>query len=61
MSADHRDSIVLGEWKESTLRSQYPSYAQPEGLYPVDPSGCFTIVDTDLAPGPGTRLVLLPR
>jgi hypothetical protein len=36
-------------------------FTPPYGLYPVDPTGCFTVVDTDLAPGPGTRLVLLPE
>jgi hypothetical protein len=33
----------------------------PPGAYSVDPTGCFTIADTDLAPGPGTRLVLIPE
>ena len=37
------------------------AYADPLGSYPMDPTGCFTVVDTDLAPGPGTRLVLLPE
>ncbi|MBN2574045.1 MAG: hypothetical protein JXP73_05715 [Deltaproteobacteria bacterium] len=61
LSSAYPDSLVLGEWQESLLARQYPSYAGPQGLYPVDPTGCFTIVDTDLAPGPGTRLVLLPK
>jgi hypothetical protein len=38
-----------------------PPEAAPWWHYPVDPTGCFTIVDTDLPPGPGTRLVLLPE
>jgi hypothetical protein len=54
-------SVLLGEWTE-TLLDMYPgTYGDiPAGKYPVDPTGCFTVVDTDLAPGPGTRLVLLP-
>jgi hypothetical protein len=55
-------SVVLGEWTE-TLLDTHPGYYldDPLGSYPMDPTGCFTIVDTDLAPGPGTRLVLLPE
>jgi hypothetical protein len=28
--------------------------------YPVDRNGCFVVVDSDLEPDLGTRLVLLP-
>jgi hypothetical protein len=55
------ESVVLGEWTTTRL-DMYPSiYGGLPGRYPVDPTGCFTVVDTDLAPGPGTRLVLLPE
>jgi hypothetical protein len=53
-------SLVLGDWTETLLDTYPGSYADPPGRYPMDPTGCFTVVDTDLAPGPGTRLVLLP-
>jgi hypothetical protein len=53
--------LVLGEWKSSSLAMVRSTTTAPAGTYPVDPTGCFTIVDTDLAPGPGTRLVLLPK
>jgi hypothetical protein len=36
---------------------QRVGYAAPNSLYPVNPTGCFT----NLAPGPGIRLVLLPK
>ena len=55
------DSAVLGEWMETLLNMTPGVYGDPPGRYPVDPTGCFTVVDTDLAPGPGTRLVLLPE
>jgi hypothetical protein len=37
------------------LRTSVPNWS------PVDPTGCFTVFDTDLAPGPGTRLAILPQ
>jgi hypothetical protein len=58
-SAAQANSVVLGAWTE-TLLDTYRVMTDPLGRYPVDPTGCFTVVDTDLAPGPGTRLVLLP-
>jgi hypothetical protein len=63
LSALVPDSVLLGEWTETLLSTATSSgqFTPPYGLYPVDPTGCFTIVDTDLAPGPGTRLVLLPE
>ena len=54
-SADQ--SVVLGEWQ--TTQFQHDSLSDYYGTliytYPVDPTGCFTVFDTDLAPGPGTR------
>jgi hypothetical protein len=61
LSASLPDSVVLGEWTETLLNMRPLPYGDPPGRYPVDPTGCFTVVDTDLAPGPGTRLVLLPE
>ncbi|MBN2573984.1 MAG: PD40 domain-containing protein [Deltaproteobacteria bacterium] len=61
ISASLPGSVVLGEWTE-TLLDMYPGfYGDPPGRYPMDPTGCFAVVDTDLPPGPGTRLVLLPE
>jgi hypothetical protein len=60
-SADQ--SVVLGEWQ--TTQFQHDSLSDYYGTliytYPVDPTGCFTVFDTDLAPGPGTRLAILPQ
>jgi len=61
MSPSRPESLVLGEWSDTLLDMRPGPYASPLGKYPVDPTGCFTIIDTDLAPGPGTRLVLLPE
>jgi hypothetical protein len=63
ISGSAPDSILLGTWTSSLLSTSSPAgdYTPPFGLYPIDPTGCFTLVDTDLAPGPGTRLVLLPE
>jgi hypothetical protein len=56
-------SVVLGEWQTSqllpVLHSNY--YGTLPYIYPIDPTGCFTVFDTDLAPGPGTRLAILPQ
>jgi len=56
-------SVVLGEWLTSQLlpvpHSDY--YGTLPFIYPIDPTGCFTILDTDLAPGPGTVLAILPQ
>ncbi len=56
-------SVVLGEWLTSQLLPiPYSSYyGTLPYIYPIDPTGCFTILDTDLAPGPGTRLAILPQ
>ena len=60
-SADQ--SVVLGEWQ--TTQFQPDSLADHNGtvldIYPVDPTGCFTVFDTDQTPGPGTRLAILPQ
>ena len=55
MSASHPQSVVLGEWNDPSCRGCSPMRVQ------ADPTGCFTVVNTDVAPGPGTRLVLLPE
>ena len=57
ISPAHPDSVELAQWTDSILSAP----VGPFGSYPIDPTGCFTIADTDLAPGPGTRLVLLPE
>jgi hypothetical protein len=61
VSANH--SEVLGEWLTSQLLPiPYSSYyGTLPYIYPIDPTGCFTVLDTDLAPGPGTRLAILPQ
>ncbi|HJX65094.1 MAG TPA: hypothetical protein VJ860_14220 [Polyangia bacterium] len=58
-SADQ--SLVLGEWQTTQFVPQRWSDTPPLATYPLDPTGCFTVFDTDLAPGPGTRLALLPQ
>ena len=55
MSARYPQSVVLGEWAESDCRGCSPMPVE------ADPTGCFTVVNTDVAPGPGVRLVLLPE
>jgi hypothetical protein len=56
-------SVVLGEWLTSQLlpilHSEY--YGTLPYIYPIDPTGCFTVFDTDQTPGPGTRLAILPQ
>jgi hypothetical protein len=53
----------LGDWKSTylPLQDRYYYNLDPRRPYPVDPTSCFVIVDTDLAPGPGTLLKLLPQ
>jgi hypothetical protein len=60
LSATHPDTVVLGEWLIPNLKMVGIPFGPLYFSYPIDPTGCFTIVDTDQAPGPGTRLVLLP-
>lgn len=50
---------TLGRWNTSKLMPHIAAMGIETATYPVDPTGCFTLVDTDLEP-PGTRLVLLP-
>ncbi len=54
-------SVVLGEWQSSVFGWDSLSDAPPLHTYPIDPTGCFTVFDTDLAPSPGTRLAILPQ
>jgi hypothetical protein len=56
-------SVVLGEWHITQFVPDSLSdyYGTLPNVYPVDPTGCFTVFDTDLAPGPGTRLAILPQ
>jgi hypothetical protein len=50
----------LGAWNQTTLPiGDYPS-AEIVAGYPVDPTGCFTVVDSDIAGSVGTSLVVLP-
>lgn len=55
MSASYPQSVALGEWNDPDYRGSSTMPVQP------DPTGCFTVVNTELPPGPGTRLVLLPE
>jgi hypothetical protein len=50
---------TLGRWNTSKLMPHIAAMGIELAAYPVDPTGCFTLVDTDLE-SPGTRLVLLP-
>ena len=50
----------LGSWNQTNLPiGDYPS-AEVVAGYPVDPTGCFTVVDSDVAGSVGTSLVVLP-
>jgi len=61
LSIPDGNSTELGQWKSSLLAQQYGSSCNdPRTPYPIDPSGCFLLVDSDVSPGPGTSLVLLP-
>ena len=55
MSVSHPQPVLLGTWHEDGCRGCSSMPLQP------DPTGCFTVVNTDGASGPGTRLVLLPE
>ena len=51
---------VIGLWQNSNMPlGSYPAGDLGPG-YPVDPTGCFTIVDSDLPDSKGTSLVVLP-
>jgi hypothetical protein len=50
----------LGSWNQTSLPiGDYPS-AEVIAGYPVDPTGCFTLVDSDITGAAGTSLVVLP-
>lgn len=51
---------TLGEWNSSPQMTSSGVMGIETDSYPVDPSGCFTVVDSDLEPA-GTRMVLLPE
>jgi hypothetical protein len=51
---------ALAEWNSNKLVPYSASIGLGAGVYPIDPSGCFAPVDSDLDQ-PGTRLVLLPE
>jgi hypothetical protein len=55
VSAKHSKSVLLGEWNQSRCRGC------PELILQADPTGCFTVVNTDATSPPGTRLVLFPE
>jgi hypothetical protein len=61
LSASSPGSVLLGEWKTGGVMLEGWPSMPPKLHYPVDPTGCFTLVSTDLPPGPGTRLVVLPE
>jgi hypothetical protein len=51
---------ALGSWNQTNLPlGDYPSAEVVLG-YPVDPTGCFTVVDSDITGAVGTSLVVLP-
>ncbi len=60
-SADQ--SVVLGEWQATEFQPDWLADHNGTALdiYPVDPTGCFTVFDTDQTPGSGTRLAILPQ
>jgi hypothetical protein len=51
---------ALAEWGTNTLAPYGVTSGIETKAYPVDPTGCFVPVDSDLDPA-GTRLVLLPE
>lgn len=63
VSQNNRQRVDLGSWQSTYLpvQDKYNYDLDPRRPYPVDPTSCFVILDTDLAPGPGTLLKLLPR
>jgi len=50
IAAWNRSQIPLGDGPQGEIRTGYP----------VDPTGCFTIVDSDVPESAGTSLVVLP-
>ena len=53
--------LVLGEWQSTHFVPDPLSNTPPLTTYPLDPTGCFTVFDTNLTPGPGTWLAALPQ
>jgi hypothetical protein len=55
--------VVLGEWQATEFQPDWLADHNGTALdiYPVDPTGCFTVFDTDQTPGSGTRLAILPQ
>jgi hypothetical protein len=56
MSASHPQSVALGQWSDSN-----GCEGCIDSRLDADPTGCFTVVNSDLASASGTRLVLLPE
>jgi hypothetical protein len=50
---------ALAQWNANQLLPFAPCCNEPGPGYPIDPTGCFTVVDSDL--DGGTRLILLPQ
>jgi hypothetical protein len=67
LSAQYPGSLLLGEWTDgggwpdTGLPTERSALSTPRTTYPIDPTGCFTLVSTDLPPGPGTRLIVIPE
>lgn len=53
-------TLTLAGWSSNMLMPSSVPFGIETGSYPIDPTGCFAPVDSDLAPS-GTRLVLLPQ
>jgi hypothetical protein len=49
----------LAQWTATQMPPYEPCCNQPGPGYPIDPTGCFTVVDSDLTGG--TSLILLPE
>jgi hypothetical protein len=51
---------LLGQWQRTNLPVGVYPIGEMQPVYPVDPTGCFTLVDSDLPEALGTSLVVLP-
>jgi hypothetical protein len=52
----------LGRWTQSALTPvPFLVIGEMRAGYPVDPTGCYTVVDSDAPGAVGTRLVVLPE
>jgi hypothetical protein len=50
----------LGKWTQSNLLlSQFP-LGEMKPVYPVDPTGCYVVVDNDAPGAAGTSIALVP-